>query len=153
MVRLRAWCLNAEGLFRVWSTDLEEIPHSGVRMFRGDYPLTEEAEARRAVWDAGDSSLLECTEWNMPYIMYNPLPMEFLRQGDDILLRFEEDDNERLIHMNAGKNSGSMQLLGTDLGPVLDAVPVDRAHHAFTGPQPTGDGGVLPIGDADFDLP
>lgn len=98
--------LDAEGIFRVWSTDLEEIPHSGVSMFHGDYPLTEEAEARRAAWDAGDSSLLECTAWNMPYIMYNPLPMEFLRQGDDILLRFEEDDNERLIHMNAGPASG-----------------------------------------------
>ena len=48
--------LHADGLFRVWSTDLEEIPHSGVRMFHGDYPLTAEAEARRAAWDAGDSS-------------------------------------------------------------------------------------------------
>ncbi len=98
--------LDAEGIFRVWSTDLEEIPHSGVRMFHGDYPLTEEAEARRAAWDAGDSSLLECTAWNMPNIMYNPLPMEFLRQGGDILLRFEEDDNERLIYMNADPGSG-----------------------------------------------
>ena len=97
--------LNAEGIFRVWSTDLEEIPHSGVRMFHGDYPLTEEAEARRAAWDASDSSLLACTEWNMPYIMYNPLPMEFVRQGDDIVMRFEEDDNERLIHMNADPDS------------------------------------------------
>ena len=108
--------LNAEGIFRVWSTDLDEIPHSGVRMFHGDYPLTEEAEARRAAWDAGDSSLLECTEWNMPYIMYNPLPMVFLRQGDDMLLRFEEDDNERLIHMNADPGSDPNPDVHTLLG-------------------------------------
>ena len=112
--------LNAEGIFRVWSTDLEEIPHSGVRMFHGDYPLTEEAEARRAAWDAGNSSLLACTEWNMPYIMYNPLPMEFVRQGEDIVMRFEEDDNERLIHMNADPDSGpnpdALTLLGHSTG-------------------------------------
>ena len=108
--------LNADGLFRVWSTDLEEIPHSGVRMFHGDYPLTDEAEARRAAWDAGDSSLLACTEWNMPYIMYNPLPMEFLRQGEDVVLRFEEDDNERLIHMNADPDSGPNPDVHTLLG-------------------------------------
>ena len=108
--------LEAKGIFRVWSTDLEEIPHSGVRMFHGAYPLTEEAEATRAAWDAGDSGLLECTEWNMPYIMYNPLPMEFQRQGDDILLRFEEDDNERLIHMNADADSGPNADVDTFLG-------------------------------------
>ena len=108
--------LDADGLFRVWSTDLGEIPHSGVRMFHGDYPLTEVAEARRAAWDAGDSSLLECTEWNMPYIMYNPLPMEFVRQGDDILLRFEEDDNERLIHMNKDADYGTTPDVHTLLG-------------------------------------
>lgn len=112
--------LDADGLFRVWSTDLGEIPHSGVRMFHGDYPLTEVAEARRAAWDAGDSSLLECTEWNMPYIMYNPLPMEFVRRGGDIVLRFEEDDNERVIHMNAdadyGPNPDVHTLLGHSTG-------------------------------------
>ena len=110
--------LNADGLFRVWSTDLEEIPHSGVRMFHGDYPLTEEAEARRAAWDAGDSSLLACTEWNMPYIMYNPLPMEFVRRGGDIVLRFEEDDNERVIQMSADAGPGSdvHTLLGHSIG-------------------------------------
>lgn len=110
--------LNADGLFRVWSTDLEEIPHAGVRMFHGDYPLTEGAEARRAAWDAGDSSLLECTEWNMPYIMYNPLPMEFVRRGGDIVLRFEEDDNERVIQMSAdaGPDSDDHTLLGYSIG-------------------------------------
>ena len=48
--------------------------------------------------------------------MYNPLPMEFLRQGDDILLRFEEDDNERLIHMNADPGSGRDPDVHTLLG-------------------------------------
>lgn len=98
---------NAYGIFRVWSTDLDEIPHSGVRMFHGDYPLTEEAEATRSHWDAGDNALLGCTEWNMPRLMGNPLPMEFVLQNGDILVRFEEDDNERLILMSSDPENGS----------------------------------------------
>ena len=109
---------DADGIFRVWSTNLEEIPHSGVRMFHGDYPLTEEAQKKRSEWDEGDPSLLGCTEWNMPYLMYNPLPMEFIREGEDILLRFEEDDNERLIQLSSGAaESGAVgSLLGYSTG-------------------------------------
>ncbi len=109
---------DADGIFRVWSSNLEEIPFSGVRMFHGNYPMTEEAEAKRLEWDAGDPTLLGCTEWNMPYLMFNPLPMEFVREGEDILLRFEEDDNERVIYVNsdAANPSGANSLLGHSTG-------------------------------------
>ncbi len=109
---------DASGIFRVWSTALEEIPHSGVQMFHGNYPLTKEAETKRSQWDAGDSTLLGCTEWSMPYLMYNPLPMEFVRQSDDILIRFEEDDNERRIHMTTARGNASdvHTLLGYSIG-------------------------------------
>jgi hypothetical protein len=109
---------DADGIFRVWSTNLDEIPHAGVRMFHGNYPMTEEAEAKRLAWDAGDPTLLGCTEWNMPYLMFNPLPMQFVREGEDILLQFEEDDNERMIYMNSGaaNASGANSLLGHSTG-------------------------------------
>jgi hypothetical protein len=109
---------DADGMFRVWSTNLEEIPHSGNRMFDGDYPLTEEAEVKRSEWDRGDPTLLGCTEWNMPYLMYNPLPMEFVREGENILLRLEEDDNERLIHMNPdpANSPADNSILGYSIG-------------------------------------
>ncbi len=109
---------DADGIFRVWSTNLGEIPHSGVQMLHGNYPMTEEAETRRSEWDAGDPTLLGCTEWNMPYLMYNPLPMQFVREGEDILLRFEEDDNKRVIYMNsdAANASGANSLLGHSTG-------------------------------------
>ena len=38
----------------------------------------------------------------MPYLMVSPLPMEIVRRGDDIAVRFEEDDADRLIHMSGG---------------------------------------------------
>jgi len=109
---------DAEGIFRVWSTNLDEIPHAGVRMFHGNYPMTAEAEAKRLEWDAGNPTLLGCTEWNMPYLMFNPLPIQFVRDGEDILLRFEEDDNERVIYMNsdAANAFGTNSLLGHSTG-------------------------------------
>ena len=95
---------NADSVFRVWSTNLEERPAAGARMFNGNYPIFPEAAAIRAQWDPGDVTLLGCTEWSMPRLMQNPGPMEFVRQGNDILLRFEEDDNERQIHMGPGSD-------------------------------------------------
>jgi len=92
---------SADGIFRVWSTDIEERPNSGSRMFRGQLPLNAAAQAKRAEYDAGDEALLGCTSWSMPRLMTNPLPMEYVREGDTIVQRFEEDDSVRVIHMRA----------------------------------------------------
>ena len=91
---------NADGIFRVWSTNLEERPSSGSKMMHGNYAITEEARAIRDKWDAGDEALQECNLWQMPRIMGNPLPIAFERRGSDIELRFEEDDHRRLIYMD-----------------------------------------------------
>ncbi len=89
---------SADGIFRVWSTVLGDP--DAFPMFKGVYPLTDAARAARDAWDSTSAGLLECWKKGTPLIMITPLPMEFVRQGDDILLRFEEDDAERLIHMS-----------------------------------------------------
>jgi len=91
---------NAEGIFRVWSTNIDDRSSDRLKMFDGSYPLLEGAAAVRAAYDPGDQALLGCTRWTMPRLMRNPLPMEFVRNGEDILQRFEEDDSVRVIHMN-----------------------------------------------------
>ena len=75
-------------------------------MFDGNYPLLATAIAARAGYDTGDVALRGCTKWSMPRLMTNPLPLEFLRSGENILMRFEEDDIVRTIYMN-GDDSGS----------------------------------------------
>lgn len=89
---------SADGIFRVWSSvvsDPESFP-----ILKGDYPLTEAAEQARANWDPEGSDLLGCYEKGMPQLMETPLPVELVRMGDDILMRFQEgEDAERLIHM------------------------------------------------------
>ena len=109
---------DADSVFRVWSTNLEERPAAGARMFTGRYPIFSEAAAIRAQWNPSDTTLLGCTEWSMPRLMQNPGPMEFVRQGTDILIRFEEDDNVRLIHMDSatGVRPAEHSLMGYSTG-------------------------------------
>ena len=109
---------EADGIFRVWSTNIEERPSSGGRMLLGRLPLTAEAQTKRAEYDAGNEALLGCTEWSMPRLMTSPLPMEFVRQGEVVLQRFEENDNVRQIHLQSASadRPGDFLMLGYSTG-------------------------------------
>lgn len=88
---------TAQGIFRVWSSELTD--RASFPLFKGDYPLTDEAEQVRQNWDPASSNLLGCYEKGMPLLMITPLPVEFVRRGADIVMRFQVDDAERVIHM------------------------------------------------------
>lgn len=94
---------NAEGIYRVWSTILTD-PDS-FPMFKGRYPLNEVSAQIKASWNPDPEQQLSCWAKAMPNLMVTPHPIEFSQQGENILMRFEEDDAERLIHMNAGDQS------------------------------------------------
>lgn len=96
---------DADGIFRVWSSDLDARRLGARRRLLRNLPVLPEAEASREGWDLSDEAFLGCTQWTMPRLMSNPLPMEFVREGEDVLLRFEEDDSRRLIHLNADISS------------------------------------------------
>ena len=92
---------EARGLFTVWrvggferctNRDCDSEPLS----------LTPEAESVLATWDIADNWVVVCERRGMPSIMVNPYPMEFVDQGDTILLRIEFEDNERVIHLADG---------------------------------------------------
>jgi hypothetical protein len=63
-------------------------------------PLTEPAFAFRSEWDPADDPSLRCEPPGMPAAMDNPYPIELENQGDTIVLRLEEWDGVRTIHMN-----------------------------------------------------
>lgn len=88
----------ADGLFRVWSTIMSDP--AAFPMFKGGYPLTAAGREGAAQWNPRDNALLKCGSKGTPLIMITPLPMEFVRQGEDILMRLEENDARRLIHMS-----------------------------------------------------
>ena len=94
------------GIFRVWSTG------SGTSMlFPEDvdatydlnrYPLTAAARAAVAAFDQfADDPTNDCVPKGMPLVMEQPYPMEFHDEGDEIVLRLEEYDTVRTIHMRA----------------------------------------------------
>ena len=85
------------GIFRVWSTALAS-GGGGLRL--SSYPLTESAQVARAEFDPiRDDPLANCAPKGMPYIMTQPYPMEFVEEDDAVLLRVEEYDTVRRIHM------------------------------------------------------
>jgi hypothetical protein len=89
---------KADGLFRVWSTIMSDP--AAFPMFKGGYPLTAAGRAGLAKWNPRDNSLLKCGTKGTPLIMISPLPMEFIRKGETIVMRLEEYDTVRTIHMN-----------------------------------------------------
>ena len=103
------------GLFRVWShTDL-----SGLFGSRGRdpsaYPLTPAASAAVRGFDpVTDNPTRNCTPKGMPTIMEQPYPMEFVESGSNIVLRIEEYDTVRTIHMNQGETPADTA--ASDLG-------------------------------------
>jgi hypothetical protein len=88
------------GLFRVWSS----TQASAMTLFPNiQYPLT--AAAREAVdnFDRVTESqrmAASCTPKGMPWIMEQPYDLAFERDGSDIVLRLEEYDVARRIHMD-----------------------------------------------------
>ena len=89
---------RADGLFRVWSTNMSDP--AAFPMFKGGYPLTAVGRTGLAKWNPRDNVLLKCGTKGTPLIMISPLPMEFVKDGDRIIMRLEEYDTVRTIHMN-----------------------------------------------------
>ena len=105
------------GIFRVWSTALTGawflFPENS------KYPLTERAQRVLAAFDpVKNNPLRDCTPKGMPTIMEQPYPMQFTQQGEDILLRLEEYDTLRTIHMKAdsGARKPPRSRLGYSVG-------------------------------------
>lgn len=96
------------GIFRVWLRGRAYGDSVNEIVTGHDLPYTASAVAARADYDPlTDDTALECIPQGMPGIMDNPFPIEFTKQGDDIVLRLEEWDTVRTIHMTGGSDPGS----------------------------------------------
>jgi hypothetical protein len=94
------------GLFRIWTftgSDGFLFPESINRNYDlNTYPMTDVAKAALARYNpATDNPTNNCTPKGMPLIMEQPLPMEIVREGNDVVLRIEEYDLRRTIHIDA----------------------------------------------------
>jgi hypothetical protein len=93
------------GLFRMWTftgADGFLFPESINRNYDlNNYPMTAAAREVLADFDpATDNPTRNCTPKGMPTIMEQPLPMEIVRDGENVVFRIEEYDLSRTIHMD-----------------------------------------------------
>lgn len=86
---------DSDEFFRVWSYDqLYER--------KAPFVLTERAQEAVAHYDPfTETPSLRCIPPGMPNANLNPYPIEFVNNGDRILLRIEEWEAERVIDMTA----------------------------------------------------
>ena len=104
------------GIFRVWST---RFNGPGRYMYLDEYPLTEFAAAAQAAFDPlVDNPIGSCVPKGMPWIMQQPYPVKFSKNGNNILFHIEEYDLVRTIHMDSQTIEGDMQstILGYSVG-------------------------------------
>jgi len=110
------------GIFRVWGTP-DTIPMLFPRDLgqtsSGRANLTEAAlEAVDNFVFLRDSPLRDCALKGMPLIMESPYPLQFLRDGENIIYHVEEYDTVRTIHMapDASSEGQPESLLGYSVG-------------------------------------
>ena len=91
------------GIFKVWSSSLAlRSSLFGLNPAEVDkYPLTESARStvNRFQQEGRNLTTQDCTPKGMPLMMEQPYPLEFTRDGEDVILRLEEYDAVRTIHM------------------------------------------------------
>ncbi|HVJ31354.1 MAG TPA: DUF6152 family protein, partial [Gammaproteobacteria bacterium] len=133
------------GIFRVWTNTTSPPAFWG-----NDLPLTPSARAAQAAFDPiADEPTKNCAPKGMPYVMEQPYPIEFVRDGDDILLRMEEYDTVRRIKMsNAAGRNASATLLGDSYGRLnpqtLTVTTTNVGYRWFNGNGiPLGPGAML----------
>ena len=90
------------GLFRTWSSAPGQGLFRDFDVSNENFPLTDEARAAAAAYDRLTDNLAtgECGSAGMPTIIGNPYPRDFIDQGDTILMRLEEYDAVRTIHLD-----------------------------------------------------
>ncbi|HEY5623781.1 MAG TPA: DUF6152 family protein [Gammaproteobacteria bacterium] len=105
---------SARGIFRVWGGNVPGTgaAHPPVSLYQ-PY-LTALGAEIEANWNrATDDGELECRQ-GMPGAMFDPTPIEFIDEGDRIVMLGQEYDIRRIIHMNVDPASAPAE--NTDLG-------------------------------------
>lgn len=106
---------NQAGIFRVWSTNFGDPWMSPPSRDQ----LTAAGRAKTDAWEPTEDSIAgDCEPVGVPMIMAQPYPIEFVREGDRILLRIELYDSVRTIHTGPAVERASLptHILGRSTG-------------------------------------
>ncbi len=102
---------SARGMYRVWTIGLEYTHDATDSGEDTGLPLTAAARAARQDFDPlVDDAGLSCIAPGMPGLMDNPFPMEIVEDGGDVLIRMEQWDVTRRVHIGAEPDAASQPL-------------------------------------------
>jgi hypothetical protein len=151
----------AATLFRVWSSDPDADPETRTGFLtRAQVSLSDAAKRAVAAFDAVTQTTTDgCAPKAFPILMGQPFPIEFIDRGDTILLRLEEYDAVRTIHLasapttarqrsplgySAGRWEGDTLIVTTDAidAPYFNSsgIPLGSNTHAEERFSVSGDG-------------
>ncbi len=134
---------EAPDLFRVWTPI--DFPATAIRP--QELPLTEAARVSMDAYDAIEDDLAaECTPAGMPSMLDQPYPVEFIDQGDRIVMRLEEWNGVRTIYMNGtAADEGRGTIYGHSMGHwegaalVIETTGIDYPYYNDAGAPMTED--------------
>ena len=138
----------------VWSPGVG----SGSRTTPTPPKLTSAAQATLDAFNAGkergenlQTQAANCVPNGMPGIMRLPYPIEFTRQGDTLVLKIEEYDTVRTIHLAPAADAGAPSPLGRSVGRWEGSALVVTTTNATVGAYGSIGGALIPLGaDATF---
>jgi hypothetical protein len=106
------------GIFHVWNSSFEDPTTTPFALWSGPMQLTASAKKALAEWDPVHETVArDCIPKGMPTIMEQPYGMQFEDRGKTIVLRLEEYDTVRTIHMSDGLPVATTRsLLGYSVG-------------------------------------
>jgi hypothetical protein len=129
----------ARGIFRVWSRP-GIGPEDRPPFWPSSFPLTDAAGAASAAWDPVTGIDVGCRPKDMPVLMASDWPFEFVDGGDRLLLRAEEFDQERTIHLHGPASEIPPSPLGYSVGRWEEGALVVSTTHV--GSQALGRNGI-----------
>jgi len=105
---------GATGIFKVWTPRGRPVTANDDSY---EQPLTDFAKAAIAEYDPlVDDPALQCIQAGMPVIIDTPFPVSFSEEGGNIVIRYEEWDGVRTIHMNADRAAFERTNMGFSAG-------------------------------------
>ena len=105
---------SAKGIFRVWSR--EGGVNNQPRFWLNEYPLTDSAVTAAAAWDVLVDTDTGCNAKGFPNIMSNIWPFEFVDEGEQIRLKIEEFDQQRIVYLVNSSAQHAPSPMGYSLG-------------------------------------
>ncbi len=109
---------KATSVFGMWgmAPNNTAVGGAGRSLWIESYPLTERAKGVQANWDPISQNPFIYCENGMPAIMDSTTPMEISMDGDDIVIRVEEQDAVRRIYMGGQPDAAIAGPYGVSTG-------------------------------------